>query len=227
MAGTGPVPPAVPGGSAVPETPPRNRLLASLQPDDRRRLAPHLERMHLERGAVLFDAGQAIGHVWFPEDAVVSLTVAMADGGSAEAATVGREGAVGLVSALGGGRAAGRAVVQVPGDLLRLPLAALRPAFEASPPLRDACLRHADALLAQVLQGCACAALHPVEARLCRWLLQLQDRAGGAAALPLTQEFLAEMLGVHRTSVTMAALALQRAGLIAYRRGRAPARRRG
>jgi CRP-like cAMP-binding protein len=204
----------------MPETVSRNRLLASLRSDDRRRLAPHLERAHLERGTALFDAGQEIGHIWFPEGAVVSITIVMAEGGSSEAATVGPEGAVGLVSALGGGRAAARAVVQVPGDALRLPPGALRPAFEASPPLRQACLCYADALLAQVLQGTACAALHPVEARLCRWLLQLQDRARGAAELPLTHDFLAEMLGVHRTSVTTAALTLQRAGLITYRRGR-------
>lgn len=204
-----------PQQSAIP-----NRLLASLRPDDRRRLGPHLERVHLERGAVLLDVGQAIGHVWFPEGAVVSMTIVTAEGDSSEAATIGREGVVGLVAALGGGRATARAVVQVPGNVLRLPLGAMWEAFEASLSFRQSCLHHADALLAQVLQGVACAALHPVEARLCRWLLQLQDRAGGAAELPLTQDFLAEMLGVHRTSITMAALALQRAGLIAYRRGR-------
>ena len=201
--------------SAVP-----NRLLASLRPDDRRRLVPHLQQAHLERGAVLLDVGQEVGHVWFPEGAVVSMIIVMAEGDSSEAATIGREGVVGLVAALGGGRATARAVVQVPGNVLRLPLGAMWEAFEASLSFRQSCLHHADALLAQVLQGVACAALHPVEARLCRWLLQLQDRAGGAAELPLTQDFLAEMLGVHRTSITTAALPLQRAGLIAYRRGR-------
>ena len=211
----------------MPETVPRNRLLASLRPDDRRRLAPPLEHAPLERGTALFDVGQEIGHVWFPEGAVVSITIIMTEGGTSEAATIGLEGAVGLVPALGGRQAAARAVVQVPGSLLRLPFGALRAAFEASPSLRRSCLRYADALLAQVLQGAACAALHPVEARLGRWLLQLQDRAEGETELPLTQEFLAEMLGVHRTSVTTAALTLQRAGLIAYRRGQVTVLDRG
>jgi CRP-like cAMP-binding protein len=202
-------------------TGPRNRLLAALlAPDHPHPLAPVLERVRLERGAVLLDQGDEVRQLWFPEGCVVSLTVLTRDGGTAEAATVGREGAAGLVSALGDGRSVARAVVQVPGEAVRLPAEALRAAFEASPAVRRACLLHAQAQLGHVLQAAACAALHPVEARLGRWLLQVRDQAGGGAVLPLTHEFLAEMLGVQRTTVTAAALALQRAGLIDYRRGR-------
>jgi CRP-like cAMP-binding protein len=147
--------------------------------------------------------------------------VVVMDGGqSEEAASVGLEGMVGAMAALGGHRTVSRGIVTVPGAALRLPATALRAQFEASSGLRRLCLCHGDALLAQVLQLSACTALHPVEARLCRLLLQLEDRTAPDQILPLTQDFLAEMLGVHRTTVTQAATALQRAGVIAYRRGR-------
>ncbi len=200
--------------------PAANRLLASLEPGDHRRLLARAERVRLERGQVLFEAGEELRHAWFPESCVVSLAVAMRDGASSEAATVGREGMVGLMAALSSHRALSRAVVRVPGEASRLPADALRAAFEANPRVRLRCLCYVDALLAQVLQSAACSALHPVEARLSRWLLQLEDRIGDApSGLPLTHDFLAEMLGAHRTTVTLAARALQRAGLIAYRRG--------
>ena len=154
---------------------------------------------------------------------MVSIIIVMAEGDSSEAATVGREGVVGLVAALGGGRSAARAVVQVPGNVSRLPLGALREAFEASPSFRQHSFS-ACATPMRCWRRCCRAPRAPPCTRsrrgLRRLLLQLQDRAGGAAELPLTQDFLAEMLGVHRTSVTTAALPLQRAGLIAYRRGR-------
>jgi CRP-like cAMP-binding protein len=201
------------------ETRPRNRFLASLDARDLDRLAPHLQRLRVEGGAALLEVEQEIREVWFPESCVISLTVAMGEGGSPEAAMIGREGAAGLVGGLGGRHAFARGVVQVPGLALRLPLAPLRAAFEASPGLRQHCLCYADALLAHVLQSSACSALHTVEARLSRWLLELQDRIEGEPTLPLTHEFLAEMLGVHRTTLTMAARVLRRAGLIAYRRG--------
>jgi CRP-like cAMP-binding protein len=126
---------------------------------------------------------------------------------------------VGLVSALGSRQVVSRSVVQMSGDALRLPLGPLRTAFGANPRFRQLCLCYVEALLAQLLQSSACAALHPVEARLCRWLLQLQDRSQDNIPLPLTHDFLAEMLGVQRTTVTVAAQVLQRAGLITYRRG--------
>ena len=204
----------------------RNHLLAALRERDLDGLAGQVERVGLEQGEVLFEPDQECRSVWFPERCVISLVVVMAGGQSAEAASVGLEGMVGAMGVLGGYRTISRALVTVPGSALRLPAGVLRTRFEASLALRRLCLCHADALLAQVLQLSACAALHPLEARLCRLLLQLEDRIGRERALPLTQDFLAEMLGVHRTTVTQAAMALQRTGVIAYRRGRVNVRDR-
>jgi CRP-like cAMP-binding protein len=198
----------------------RNHLLAALSAPEQAALAPRLERVSAVQGEVLFEPDEECRHVWFPESCVLSLVVVMEGGQSAEAASVGLEGMVGAMAALGGHRTVSRGIVTVPGAALRLPATALRAQFEASPGLRRLCLCHGDALLAQVLQLSACTALHPVEARLCRLLLQLEDRTAPDQILPLTQDFLAEMLGVHRTTVTQAATALQRAGVIAYRRGR-------
>jgi CRP-like cAMP-binding protein len=197
----------------------RNRLLAALAPDALRRLAPHPERVGLARGAVLLEPDAELRHVWWPEDCVVALAIPTREGGT-EAATVGREGMVGFVAALGvPPRALARDLVQVPGRALRLPLATLREAFAASPRLHQVCLCYVAALIAHVLQSVACNALHTVEARLACCLLLLHDRVDSRAALPLTQELLAEMLGVQRTTVTTAARALQQAGLIAYKWG--------
>ena len=196
-----------PGGD-----PRANRLLAALAPDD-------LERVELRRGAVLLEPAARLGHVWFPEGCAVSLVIVLRDG-TAEGTVVGREGAVGIVGALGGRRAVARDVVQVPGPALRLALGPLEAALEASPALRRLCASYVQAFAAEVLQTAACNARHGAEARLARWLLLLQDRAGSGTALPLTQEFLAMTLGVQRTTVTEIAQALRRVGLIAYRRGR-------
>jgi CRP-like cAMP-binding protein len=198
----------------------RNRLLAALEPDDLRRLAPHLERVDLARGAVLLEPHTELQHVWWPEDCIISLVIPTFEGAAAEAATIGREGMVGFIAALGvPPRALARDMVQVPGRALRLPLATLREAFMASPRLHQVCLCYVAALIAHVLQSVACNALHTVEARLARWLLLFQDRIDGAGALPITQELLAEVLGVQRTTVTAAARSLQQAGLIAYKWG--------
>jgi CRP-like cAMP-binding protein len=198
----------------------RNHLLAALEPDDLRRLAPHLERVDLARGTVLLEPDAELRYVWWPEDCIVSLVIPTREGGAAEAATIGREGMVGFIAALGvPARALARDLVQVPGRALRLPLATLREAFGASPRIHQVCLCYVAALIAHVLQSVACHALHTVEARLARWLLLLQDRVDGTGSLPITQEFLAEMLGVQRTTVTTAARALQQAGLIAYKWG--------
>jgi CRP-like cAMP-binding protein len=205
--------------AAASDIPCHNRLLSALEPRDYRELALHFERVQLGHGEVLLEAGEELQHVWFPEDCVISLTVLMREGGSSEAATIGREGVVGLVSALGSRQVVSRSVVRMSGDALRLPFGPLRTAFGANPRFRQLCLCYVEALLAQLLQSSACAALHTVEARLCRWLLQLQDRSQDNIPLPLTHDFLAEMLGVQRTTVTVAAQVLQRAGLITYRRG--------
>jgi CRP-like cAMP-binding protein len=196
----------------------RNSLLEALPAEERRALAPHLETVHLARGTVLAEAGDALGHVYFPYDGVVSGTLTMRDGDTAEIATVGREGMVGIGVALGHAEAITRNVVQVAGEAARLPVAELEAALARSPAVRALCLSYVMALLFQVIQSSACNALHPTEQRFCRWLLLLHDRIGGGT-LRLTQEFLAEMLGVYRPTVTLVARNLQAAGLIRYRRG--------
>src|SRR3954452_16617107 len=163
----------------------RNRLLAALEPDDLRRLAPHLERVDLARGAVLLEPHAELQHVWWPEDCIISLVIPTFEGAAAEAATIGREGMVGFIAALGvPPRALARDMVQVPGRALRLPLATLREAFMASPRLHQVCLCYVAALIAHVLQSVACNALHTVEARLPPWLLLLPGPGPGTAGPP-------------------------------------------
>src|SRR4051812_7370246 len=166
----------------------RNTLLAVLDQRDLHALEPHLEIMALSRGTVLHEPDQPIDHVYFPLDSVVSLTVAMVDGAIAETATIGREGMVGVAAVLGDGRTQNRAIVQAEGAASRLRLRELEAALGRSTALSGLLLRYASALMGQVLQSVACNALHPAEARLARWLLLFQDRAGGAR-LVLTQEF--------------------------------------
>lgn len=195
-----------------------NRLLKALPEEDFALLKPHLQPAALLRGDVLFDAAEPIEHVYFPQSGVVSLVTLMRDGASVEAGTIGREGGVGLVTASGTRLAAARGVVQIPGRARRIEVARFRAALERSAALRDLVQRYTEALLTQVLQTVACNALHSVEQRFCRWLLTCRDRTG-TDVIPLTQEAVAEMLGVQRTTVTAAAKALQAQGLIRYRRG--------
>lgn len=169
---------------------------------------------------VLFEPGDELSHAFFPGDgAVVSLVAVMADGRVAEAAVVGCEGATGAQVSAGRKPASTRGVMQVGGPALRIESARLEEAKLASPTLRDLLARFADALLAQVLQSVACTALHGVEARACRWLLAIQDRIG-SDTLPVTQERLAELLGVQRTTVTRVMADLAATGAIDPRRGR-------
>ena len=196
----------------------RNRLLDLLAPADFSVLAPHLKDVPLERGRVLYDTGNEIEHVYFPHSGMVSVVVVMPDGETVETATIGREGAVGLTVGLGLRVARSRAIVQLPGSAARIPAARVAQAAHGSETLRNLVANHADRLLAQVQQSVACNALHDVEARLCRWLLQTRD-CTGSDTLPLTQEFLSQMLGVRRTTVTLIARMLQTAGMIHYRRG--------
>jgi CRP-like cAMP-binding protein len=196
-----------------------NLLLAALAPDDFGLIAPYLTNVTLRQREVLFDTGSEVRHLYFPHDCVVSGTVTMQEGTSVEAGTIGREGAVGFVTALGDGRAFARGIVQIAGRAARLETARLGAVLATVPRLRRLCLCHAQALFGQIVQGAACNALHPAAARLCRWLLMLQDRQDGDT-LPLTQEFLAEMLAVQRTTVSLEAGRLQAAGLIRCHRGR-------
>ena len=202
----------------LPDDPRANRLLAALAPEDYAALAPHLRPVRLRQGQALLEVGQPARQVWFPGECVVSLVSHLGDGRTAETGTVGREGVVGFVSAMGGERVVVHAVVQVPGTAWCLERGRFRAAFDERPRLREACLRFAGALIAQTLQSVACNAHHPVRGRLARWLLALRDRTGGGA-LPLTHELLAEMLGVQRTTVTGVMRTLQGEGLIRCHRG--------
>ncbi len=198
---------------------PNNGLLRALRPVDYALLSPHLERITLERGTVLFQPGEDVRNVYFPCDgAMLSLVVVMENGVTAETAAVGREGALGGIVSQGFVPAFTRAVAQLPGRALRLDAAQLAWAKAHSATLSNLFARYADCLIAQVLQSVACNALHPIEQRAARWLLSTHDRVGNDD-LPLTQEFLAEMLGVQRTYVTKVASALQNAGFIRYHRG--------
>jgi len=195
-----------------------NRLLASLPRETYRQLAPGLAPVALVFGAVLHEPGAPIREVYFPDRSVVSL-LTVVDGRSAlEVGLVGHEGMVGIPLALGIGVSPVRALVQGAGSALRMSAAHLRTSLRASPALQRGLHRYAAALMAQITQTAACNRFHRVEARLARWLLMTRDRVG-AAQFHLTQEFLAHMLGVRRVGVTGAASALQRRGLIGYRRG--------
>jgi CRP-like cAMP-binding protein len=195
-----------------------NRFLAALPPDDLAHLAAHLRSVPLEQGTVLQEAGEDIRYVYFPHSAMVSLVLMMQSGVSVETASIGRSGVVGLTAGLGASHAQARAVVQLPGTAARISFHDLQAAAGESAAIRDLVLRANDLLVAQIQQSVACCALHTLEARLCRWLLQAHDSVDGDA-LPLTQEMLGQVLGVRRTSVTIAARMLQSAGVIRYRRG--------
>lgn len=195
-----------------------NRLLAVLPEDDLARLSPHLTRVPLIQGETLFESGDQLSHVHFPLSGMVSIVAVMDDATPVETATIGHEGAVGLIQALGTGRVFWRAVVQIPGEALRIDRADLQVIHAGNAAVQVVVSRYTEAMMMQVLQLVACNALHSVEARLARWLLTCRDCVGDDR-MPLTQEFLAEMLGVNRTTVTQIARNLQRSKLIVYRRG--------
>ncbi|MDZ4374194.1 MAG: Crp/Fnr family transcriptional regulator [Phenylobacterium sp.] len=196
----------------------QNRLLEALPAEDLARIAPHLAMVVMDRGRVIFEPGDAIESVLFPLDGVVSLMTLMESGAAIESATIGPEGAVGLMSAVAPRQSLSRAIVQTPLRASRIPADRLREVWVQSPALRSLVDRHTEALYAHAIQSVACNALHSVEARFCRWLLTCHDRIS-TDTLALTQEFLADMLGVQRTTVTAIASKLQTRGLIGYRRG--------
>ena len=197
-----------------------NLLLEALSPNDRGLIEPHVERVSLARGDVLFRVGDDVSHVTLPlATTIVTLVVTMLEGKSVEVATIGHEGAVGGVVSQGYLPAFTQAVVQVSGEALVVDINRLQAAKKQSGSLNDLFVRYADCLLAQVLQSVACNALHPIEERCLRWLLVLQDRLG-SPVLPVTHEMLAEMLGVRRSYLTSVLGGLQRRGLIAAGRGR-------
>jgi CRP-like cAMP-binding protein len=196
-----------------------NAILASLSASDASALRPHLKATHLQQKTVLYEAGDLIDAVYFPITACVSLVVTLATGETTEGAMVGRDGAIGIASALDGKVAMCRAIVQLGGDAMVCDPAAFRGAALQSEGLIAKVMRHEQTLFAQAQQSTACMANHEIDARLCRWLLRARDLSG-SDQLPFTQEFLAEMLGVRRTSVTTVARTLQEAGMVKYKRGK-------
>jgi len=196
----------------------QNRLLASLPADDLAYLVPYLTTVDLERGRLLYDPGDRIDTVYFPHDGVISLMTLMESGAAIESAVIGPEGALGLHAAVTPRHSLCRAIVQTPVRASRISVAQLHEAWEKSARLRELVERHSEALFGHALQSVGCNALHSVEARFCRWLLTCHDRIS-RDTIALTQEFLADMLGVQRTTVTAVARSLQEKGAIRYRRG--------
>lgn len=195
-----------------------NRLLSLLSDQDYQRLRPHLSQVVLDYKKSLYEASRPIEHVYFPVDGVASLVLTTSDGHGVEVGTIGSEGLVGLPVCLGDRLAPSAVYVQVPGTALKMDARIFRGELDRSPTLNLVMLRYAHAFFNQVAQSAACAHLHLLEQRCCRWLLMTRDRMPSGDFL-LTQEFLGMMLGVRRTSVTDVMSSLQRAGLVRYRRG--------
>jgi CRP-like cAMP-binding protein len=198
---------------------PENHFLTSLSQADRRALDPGLSLIELERGQVLAEPGLMVTYVWLPQGSVISIVTLMRDGRAVESRTIGLESGFGLLNALGSRLSYERVTVQIPGPTWRISADALGAAARQSPSLVKSIVVHGQATLVQAAQQTACNALHGVDSRLCRWLLLTQDRVQ-ADILPLTQEHLAIMLGVQRTTVTAAASQLQDRGSITYTRGK-------
>ncbi|MDO8399343.1 MAG: Crp/Fnr family transcriptional regulator [Bradyrhizobium sp.] len=203
---------------AIDPGPASNKLLDALPRKDFELLAKHLISVQLAQGTVLFEAGDEVDEVYFPQTGMVSLVVIMHNGKAIETATVGREGVVGAMAGLGLHISGVRAIAQLPSFSSRIAAPQLRKAAEASKTIADICIRYNEVLLDQARIAAACNALHQIEARFCRWLLQTRDRAE-SDTIQLTQEFLSEMLGVRRTSVTEVASKIQADGAISYSRG--------
>ena len=199
--------------------PQENQLLAALPKAELARWLPQLEVVELTLGQVLYEAGTTLSHVYFPTTAIVSLLYVMKNGASAEIAVVGREGLVGISLFMGGESTPSRAVVQSAGRGFRLPAQAMKDEFNRAGPVLHLLLRYTQALITQMAQTAVCNRHHTLDQQLCRWLLLSLDRLSGAE-LVMTQELIANMLGVRRESVTESATKLQQAGLIRYARGR-------
>ena len=198
---------------------PLNKLLAALPPQLYDRLRPNLELVALKRGASVYEAGSKQAYVYFPTDSIVSLLYVMKDGASAEIAGVGNEGLVGIALFMGGESTPSRAVVQCAGHAYRLRAKLLKGEFEFGGALQHLLLRYTQALITQMAQTAVCNRHHSIEQQLCRWLLLSADRLP-TNVVAMTQEAIANTLGVRREGITEAAGKLQEAGLIHYSRGR-------
>ena len=195
-----------------------NQLLAALPAAEWQRWLPQLERVEMPLGQVLYESGTTLSHVYFPLTAIVSLLYVMENGASAEIAVVGNEGIVGISLFMGGESTPSRAVVQSAGDGFRLKAQTMKDEFNRAGPVLHLLLRYTQALITQMAQTAVCNRHHSLDQQLCRWLLLSLDRLQGNN-LVMTQELIANMLGVRREGVTEAALKLQKAGLIRYARG--------
>ncbi|GAA5165087.1 Crp/Fnr family transcriptional regulator [Viridibacterium curvum] len=195
-----------------------NRLLAVLPDAEWARWQEQLEMVEMPLGQVLYESGATLHHVYFPATAIVSLLYVMENGASAEIAVVGNEGMIGVALFMGGESTPSRAVVQSAGYGFRLRARLMLEEFNRAGPVMHLLLRYTQALITQMAQTAACNRHHSLDQQLCRWLLLSMDRLSGSQ-LTMTQELIANMLGVRREGVTEAALKLQKAGLIRYARG--------
>ncbi|MCC5648438.1 Crp/Fnr family transcriptional regulator [Nostoc sp. XA013] len=200
-----------------PVKPQVNKLLAALPTSDYERLIPHLKLVPLPTRQVLYEPGEPITHVYFPQHAVISIVTSMKDGSTVEVGIVSNEGMVGIPVILGGNTTTTRAFVQVAGAGMQMDADVLRTEFNSGA-IQNLLLRYLRAIYTELTQSCACNRLHTLEERLARWLLTVSDRLE-SEEFPLTQEFIAQMLGVRRSGVTVAASSLSRAGMISYQRG--------
>jgi CRP-like cAMP-binding protein len=192
---------------------PRNRLLLALPARNLKRLMPELENISCHRAQVLMDADSALDHVFFPDRGVISAVAVYADGSIIEMATIGREGCSGVQAILGAKRSSVQLLVQIPGSATKMSRVAFTRAMRSMPSFRSLMEAYVQAFLEQVMVSVACNGAHSLRQRLARWLLMMRDRSDGDA-LPITQDLLAEMLGVQRPTITNAACEFERAGLI-------------
>jgi CRP-like cAMP-binding protein len=200
------------------DDPARNKLLAALPDDVRGRWYPYLELVDMPLGGALYEAGSTLQHVYFPTTSIVSLLYVMKDGASAEIAVVGNEGILGISLFMGGESTSSRAVIQSAGKGFRLIASRMKNEFDRAGPALELLLRYTQALITQMSQTAVCNRHHSLDQQLCRWLLLSMDRLSGDE-LVMTQELIANMLGVRRMGVTEGAMKLQEAGLIRYSRG--------
>src|SRR6202050_450281 len=199
--------------------PQQNHILDALPQPERERLFPFMELVTLPLGKVLYESGDTLRHIYFQTDSIVSLLYVLKDGGSAEIAVVGNDGAIGVALFMGGETTTNRAIVQSAGSAYKLAGARLKQEFERHGELLQVLLRYTQALITQMAQTAVCNRHHSVEQQLCRWLLLSLDRLP-SSKVTMTQELIANMLGVRREGVTEAAGKLQKRSVINYRRGR-------
>jgi CRP-like cAMP-binding protein len=196
---------------------PRNRLLLALASRNLKRLMPELEHVRCQREQVLIDADGSLDHVFFPDSGVVSVVAVYADGSVIEMATIGREGCTGVQAILGAETSSVRFLVQIPGTAAKISRAAFARAMKSMPSFRNLMFAYVHAFLEQVMASVACNGAHSLKERLARWLLMMRDRSDDDA-LAITQNLLAEMLGVHRPTITLAVGELEAAGVIEHGR---------